>query len=274
MSDTLFTCPACGGTLIHTGSALLCPKGHSYDLARQGYVHLLKPNQMHAKIPGDNKQMVDARRNFLEKGYYNPFSAKLTELCTALITEESPVILDAGCGEGYYTAAIKAACPQARVYGFDISKFAVKAAAGKYKGIHFAVASVFHIPFGDNTADLLVNVFAPMAEGELCRVLKPGGFLILAVPGKRHLFSMKEILYENPYENQEQDTPYEGFQLRERIPVQETITLNRENLWQLFSMTPYYWKTDVTGSENLKNTQELTTEIHFDFLLYQRMKGG
>jgi 23S rRNA (guanine745-N1)-methyltransferase len=275
--ETLFRCPACHEELERTEHAYVCKNSHSFDIARQGYVHLLMPNKMHSKIPGDTKQMVDSRRDFLNLGCYDIFADELCAL-VGKYTEcgagkiESPVILDAGCGEGYYTSRIKKAVENAHVSGFDISKFAVKAAAGSYKNIEFAVASIFDIPVADGSCDCVVNVFAPIVEGEFLRVLKKGGVLIIAVPGERHLFEMKEILYENPYENEEKDTDYEGFEFLERVPVKGRIELNNnKSVWDLFAMTPYYWKTDVDGGERLRRTEHLSTEIHFDFLIYRKL---
>ena len=268
----VFCCPACGGALQKRDRALVCPRGHSYDLARQGYVHLLPVKEMHAKVPGDTKQMVDARRRFLATGHYNAFRDKLA----ALVAESLPAggaVLDAGCGEGFYTAALYDAARErgGTVSGVDISKFAVKAAAGKYKGIDFAVASLFHLPIADESVDVLTDVFAPIVPGEFHRVLKPGGTMMLAVPGARHLYGMKEVLYTAPYENEEHDTFYEGFDFLARESVQREITvLGTENIEALFSMTPYYWKTDVAGGERLRKLDVLTTEIKFDFLIYRK----
>ena len=268
----IFCCPACAGALEKRERALVCPKGHSYDLARQGYVHLLPVKQMHAKVPGDTKQMVDARRQFLALGHYDAFRDHLQAL-TAKYLPENGTVLDAGCGEGFYTAALQDAANAVNgsVTGVDISKFAVKAAAGKYKGIDFAVASLFHIPCGSESVDVLTDVFAPIVPEEFLRVLKPHGVMILAVPGARHLWGMKEVLYTAPYENEEHDTAYEGFEYLGRESVQREIVVEgRENIEALFSMTPYYWKTDVAGGERLRALDTLKTEIKFDFLIYRK----
>ena len=192
----MFICPVCGNLLQKEEKAYICPKGHNYDLAREGYVYLLPPNKKHSKDPGDNKQMVAARRAFLETGLYQPFSDELDRLALECLGKNgSPVVLDAGCGEGYYTGRLAQALGErARVFGFDISKCAVRAAAKRYREIAFAVGSSFGIPFADAAADLVVNVFAPIVPEELARVVKPGGHLILAVPGERHLYGLKEIL--------------------------------------------------------------------------------
>lgn len=114
-------------------------------------------------------------------------------------------------------------------------------------------------------------MFSPLAEKEFLRVLKKGGVFIYAVPGERHLWGLKEVLYENPYENEHKDTDYDGFSLLERVSVKGNIHLDENRqIMNLFSMTPYYWKTDVSGSERLKKLDSLDTEIHFDFLVYRK----
>lgn len=273
---TIFTCPVCHETLRRQEKSCLCPNGHSYDIAAEGYVHLLPPNKMHSKVPGDSKQMVAARRAFLEGGWYEPFSDQLNRLVLECAPSPAPVLLDAGCGEGYYTGRLREAlasnglAPQ--LFGFDISKFAVKAAAKKHREISFAVASMFEIPVQSGAADCVFNVFAPIVEDELCRVLRPGGTLILAVPGERHLFGLKEILYENPYENEHRETEYRGFRFQKRVAVPLSLSLHdNDSIMNLFAMTPYYWKTPVEGCERLKNTTALCTEIEFDFLIYQKV---
>ena len=277
MGELLFCCPLCGGALTRQEHRAVCPQGHSFDVARQGYVHLLPVNKMHSKLPGDSREMVEGRRRFLEAGYYAPFRQELCRLAAACASQlGSPagkglLLCDAGCGEGYYTAGLHEALPQARVCGFDISKLAVKAAAGKYKSVEFGVASSFAIPLGEASVHLLTDVFSPLAAEEFARVVKPGGFFLYAVPGERHLYGLKELLYENPYENPHRETEYPGFRFVERTSIREEITLpDSRTAMDLFSMTPYYWKTGVEGVRRLEASETLTTEIAFDFLVYRR----
>ena len=225
MGELLFCCPLCGGALTRQEHRAVCPQGHSFDVARQGYVHLLPVNKMHSKLPGDSREMVEGRRRFLEAGYYAPFRQELCRLAAACASQlgspagEGLLLCDAGCGEGYYTAGLREVLPQARVCGFDISKLAVKAAAGKYKSVEFGVASSFAIPLGEASVHLLTDVFSPLAAEEFARVVKPGGFFLYAVPGERHLYGLKELLYENPYENPHRETEYPGFRFVGRTAV-------------------------------------------------------
>lgn len=271
--STLFCCPVCGGPLAPAPGALRCPQGHSFDVAAQGYVNLLTADRMRTKAPGDNREMVAARRAFLEAGFYEPFSDALNRLVLAQ-TGPRAALLDAGCGEGYYTArlfaALQSAGRQPRLAAYDISKAAVKAAAKRCAAVEWAVAGSFAIPARAGSFDCVVNVFSPMVPGEFARVLCPGGVLLFAVPGPRHLFGLKEVLYQRPYENQRRDVAYSGFSCVQRVPVARTITVTGAQVQALFAMTPYYWKTPVAGAQRLAALNTLTTEIGFDFLVYRK----
>ena len=159
----------------------------------------------------------------------------------------------------------------ALVCGFDISKLAVAAAAKRYPQLELSVASCFAIPVADAAADLLLAIFSPIVPGEFARVVRPGGALLLAVAGPRHLFGLKEVLYEHPYENETRETVYPGFVLERRVPVRTTVVIRgQEAIHDLFAMTPYYWKTPADGAKRLGGLESLFTELGFDLLLYRR----
>lgn len=272
---SLFRCPLCAAPLEREAGAYRCPGGHSFDVAREGYVHLLPPNQKHSALPGDDREMVLARRDFLSKEYYRPL---LNTICNQLLPlpQARPVLLDAGCGEGYYTAGVYRALASAgkapRMAGTDISKFALRTAARRERAVEFAVASSYRLPLADESADALLNCFSPLALEEFRRVLRPGGLFLYVVPGPDHLWEMKEILYEKPYPNEEKETPYEGFRYREIIPVDETVTINsREDIQNLFRMTPYFWKTPRAGAERLAALERLTLRTSFRVHVFEKL---
>ena len=128
----------------------------------------------------------------------------------------------------------------------------------------------FCAPVRDDWADILLNVFSPFAREEFLRMLRPGGILLYAVPTARHLYGLKEVLYQTPYENPVQQTEYEGLNFVGRRDVEETITLEEEQIRDLFAMTPYYWNTPADGVQRLAACSRLTTEIGFGFLVYQK----
>lgn len=262
----LLICPVCGQELSKIRQAYVCPSRHSFDMARGGYVNLMagKPPAV-----GDNRDMIAARHRTLESGIYAPLCEALRDVAT-----DTPggMFLDVGCGEGYYTAEMaKARCGD--TVGIDISKDALKLSCRRLPEATFAVASAYHLPIADNTVMLLSAIFAPMATEEFHRVLAPQGRLVLAVPGSRHLFGMKEILYDTPYENTVQDTALPGFTLIKKRTVTFPFTLStQEAIADLFSMTPYCYRTPRAGRERLAALTELSLCAEFYVLVYEKAK--
>lgn len=271
---TAFLCPVCGAALEEEKGCLRCGSGHIFDKARSGYVNLLPPNGKHAKLPGDNKLMVNARRDFLEKGYYAPFAEAVAAVAAKhLAGKRRPVLLDAGCGEGYYTEMVcRALAPmEPEVFAVDISKFAADKCAKRCKGVHCAVGSVYHLPLPAESCDGVVSLFAPYCGEEYLRVLKPGGIFLMGIPDRMHLWELKAALYEKPYENEVKDFALEGFELLENVPVEGTIHLPcNEDIRNLFSMTPYYYKSGVDTDEKLRKLEQLDTRIAFQVLAYRK----
>ena len=223
-------CPVCAGPLLPVGRSLRCPKGHSFDLAREGYANLLPIQKKHAADPGDGKEMVRARRAFLAAGYYRPLMEALAEICAALPHSH---VVDAGCGEGSYDRFLFDALDSPDLVGFDLSKEAVRLAARLVPEGAFCVGGSFCAPVRDGWADLLLNIFSPFAGAEFRRMLRPGGHLVYAVPTARHLYGLKEILYATPDENEVRQTAYEGFSLVEGKSLQQCVPPTRDfPLWR------------------------------------------
>jgi len=272
---SLFCCPLCGESLTRGERAYACPNRHSFDIAREGYTYLLPVNQKHSAAPGDDRGMATARRDFLSKDYYRPL---LDALCDLAVTHtgDAPAVLDAGCGEGYYTAGVCQVLATAgktpRMAGIDISKFILRSAAKRAREMEFAVASSYHLPLADECVDLLLDCFSPLALEEFRRVLRPGGVFLYVVPAADHLWQMKQVLYDVPYPNEEKETPYEGFAYESVVPVEDTITLgNPADIHALFQMTPYYWKTPKAGAERLLALDTLTTKIAFRIHVFRKL---
>lgn len=270
-------CPLCGAPLEGV-APLRCEKGHSFDRAKEGYWHLLPVQDTRAKAPGDSREMVAARRVFLSAGYYGIFGQALAELCAEYGQPAAPGaplhLLDAGCGEGWYDRCIAQFFADAHrpleLAGFDIAKPAVRLAARALPAAQYAVASSFHQPVRTGWADLLLNCFSPFAREEFLRVLRPGGRLIYVVPSAEHLYQMKAVLYDTPYKNPVQQIDYEGFRPVAEREVSDRITVPAAHLEALFAMTPYYWKTPRDGAARLAQLDELTTDIGFRFLVFER----
>ncbi|WP_297721887.1 putative RNA methyltransferase [Intestinimonas sp.] len=274
---SLFCCPLCAAPLTRTEKTYVCPKGHSFDRSREGYVHLLPANQKHAKDPGDDKAMAAARNRFLSGGWYAPLRETLCRLALTYAPSRAAV-LDAGCGDGYYTAGLYAALAGTgqveQMAGVDLSKPSLRWAARREKAVEFAVASVYHLPLADRSVDLLLNCFSPLALDEFRRVLRPGGVYLYVVPAARHLWELKEVLYEQPYLNKEEDIPYEGFSYLEVVPVETVLELpDRDAIRDLFSMTPYRWKTPKAGAARLEELDRLRVTAAFRIHVFRRDPG-
>lgn len=267
-----FCCPVCKRALTIQENTLRCDGGHSFDKARSGYVNLLRSQQSALKRHGDDKRMLLARRTFLDRGFYEPLQRALCET----VTDRTPadgILLDAGCGEGYYTAAIAQAVPTLTVCGIDISKDALQMAASRSKKLELAVASAFSLPVADSAVDTLVSVFAPTAEAEFARVLKAGGILIRVVPTERHLFGLKAAIYKEPRLNKPERTELDGFKLAQRQELTYELTLQTaDDIKALFEMTPYYYKTGQDDQARVLARHSLCTEIGFAVLIYEKIR--
>lgn len=272
---SLFLCPICAAPLVRGERAYVCSGGHSYDLAREGYVHLLPANKMHSKAPGDDKDMAAARSRFLCAGHYAHLRDALCQLALAH-TPAAPAVLDAGCGEGYYTAGVYTALTHAgkapAMAGVDLSKPSLRWAAKREKQVEFAVASVYHLPVADASVDLVVNCFSPLALEEFKRVLKPGGVFLYVVPAAEHLWELKQVLYDRPYPNAEEDSPYEGFDYLGVERAERVVHLEGNGpIRDLFGMTPYAWKTPKEGVARLDALEKLDVQAAFRVHMFRSL---
>lgn len=270
-------CPVCQKPLTQIKQSLTCSTGHAFDVASKGYVNLLLSQDKNSKDPGDNKEMVHARERFLNKGYYEPLAQGLCQVLTQKVGQKKArcILMDAGCGEGYYTHQIQQSLTESslshKIYGVDISKEAIHLASGRNKQVQFLVASLFKLPFSSQSVDLIVNAFAPSCNREFKRVLKKDGFLITVIPGKKHLIELKSVLYDKPYENDEKEPDLISFIKEDQVHIEESISINHsDDLIDLLAMTPYSYRTPAEGIERLKKLNELNLTLEFIITIYSR----
>lgn len=260
----MFRCPKCHKPLIREGMSYICENRHCYDCAKSGYVNL---TLSHKKLSGDDMMMVKARSDFLVKGYYEPLQQVVT---AALRPFSLPVLIDAGCGQGYYTNALAKELPDTVIYGFDLSKYALKTAAKANHEVHYAAASIAQIPLADECAAGIVSIFAPVYEQEFRRLLKTGGIVLRVGPGPRHLWELKQLLYDDVYENMPAD-PLTGFHRIRQTMVDYMITIdNQADIQALFAMTPYVYRTAPEKAAQLKEISHLSLQLQFNLELWQK----
>ncbi len=270
----MYICPICRERLIKSERQLKCTNNHSFDISSKGYVNLIlnsRPTRNH----GDSKEMLACRRDFLSLGHYSPI---ITELARVIENTglKSITLLDAGCGEGYYTSALKNILKSKEIntdfYGIDVSKDAVMLAA-RDKELSLSVASINALPFADSSFDIVISLFAPLNESEFSRVLKQGGILITVSPSENHLFGLKKQIYETPYKNPPSTFIPELFSKADTCTLEYKIHLdNARDITNLFKMTPYYHKTSKTDIEKALAINELETEVGFEISTFKKLK--
>ncbi len=261
-------CPKCKEKLNIENNSYRCINSHCYDISKEGYVNLLISNK-NGSLIGDNRDMASSRRDFLNKGYFSSLAYALEEEINKLNNPE-PIVLDICCGEGYYSSYLREKC-NGDFYGFDISKEMIRLAAKRKSGVKYFVSNMTDIPIDDNSVDFAFQLFAPFYEKEFYRILKPGGILITAIPGAKHLFSLKEILYDTPYINDEALPEISKLNLiLQRRILNEIELKSNEEILSLFKMTPYYYHTDTSNKSRLDNINHMKTQTDFLINIYSK----
>lgn len=260
-------CPICGELLTKQDRSYVCANRHSFDVARQGHVNLLPVQHKRSLSPGDTAEQVVSRRAFLDGGFYAPIRDALCALakdhgCTG-------PILDIGCGEGYYSAEL-AKNLDAELLGLDISKEAVRYAAGRYKNAIWICASAAHLPVKNQSFGLLTSLFALTMPEEFKRVLRPDGAFIQVLAAEDHLMGLKQIIYPELHHKEKFTTPdIPGFRLVESRKLQFTFTVEGVQVQNLLSMTPHVYRIGKEGAQRLRQTEKLTDTASCVLNLYR-----
>ncbi len=266
----MWSCPLCSSTLTKVNKAWSCENRHTFDEAKSGYVNLLPVQHKHSLEPGDNKAMVKARRSFHASEGYKSLMLKLSEMVkeyafTNALTEVA--LFEAGCGEGSYLATLthRLELENLRVHsmGVDISKPAIELAAKSFKQCQFAVGSNFRLPLVTDSQHVILQIFAPGNMFEYARVLKQDGIVITVDPGKRHLWELKELIYQTPIQHRLQQQNFEGYALINSQSLSFSVSLDEEKRKQgLLAMTPYVWKLSDEKRAQINHTlSQVTAEF-------------
>lgn len=256
---TVLACPLCRAALVDLdGRTFGCADGHRFDRARDGSIDLLRPGHPRRET-GDDADMVRARRAFLDRGRY----AVLAEGLRAIVDRLAPTtVLDVGCGEGTFTAALCA--PGREVVAFDLSKPGVRLAARRLGATATCcVAGVTEIPVLDQSCDLVTCVMSPTSEAEFLRVARPGGHVVVVSPGPDHLDGLRRLLYAD-YRPHDGEVPLAG-----RLPTVAVDRLRSEQVLTgdearlVWAMTPYRWNAPAEGVDRLRAATDVALTIDF-----------
>jgi 23S rRNA (guanine745-N1)-methyltransferase len=273
-AEGVVTCPLDGLALsAQANGTLACPRGHSFDRAREGYYNLLVVQHKASRDPGDGKPMVAARRRVLDSGLYEPITERVCEAVAAIartMNRDRPLrILDAGCGEGSYLKRIGEQLARdgvpAQLAGIDISKWAVQAAAKRTPGHLWAVGTNRHLPFAPGTLDVIVCMFGFPVWAEFARVLAPGGRITTVDPGPDHLIELRSIIYDQVARNDglgelPAGASQAGFAIaRQDQAVFQVVVEGRGLIGDVLAMTPHDHRATLAGRQRLSACETLGT---------------
>jgi 23S rRNA (guanine745-N1)-methyltransferase len=276
VDDPILQCPVCREVLLRSANGYQCASKHGFDAARQGYINLLLSHKKHSKEPGDNREMIESRRRFLDRGHYNRVSDGINSAVAGNLSRRPDggacSILDAGCGEGFYLKRLKeslehSAATSKRIdyYGVDISKIGVRQATQRDRTMNWFVASIVDLPFLPGSLDIVLNVFSLADFAEFSRILRSSGTLVIASPGPRHLNGLREIIYPVAREHAESTREEQARGLfaladEQRVHYQLELSSNNE-IMDLLSMTPYFWNIDLNTKSKVAVLDRLALDV-------------
>lgn len=279
-------CPIDGNRLKQRDKQFVCNSGHSFDIARQGYVNLLPVQHKRSKQPGDSKAMVLARTHFLNTGVYQPVAKRLSEEVLAHIINDNNAsdnqhcILDAGCGEGYYFDFVFnalqniAGLNSLSFIGLDISKDAIIQATKRNKQISWVVGTNRQPPVADKSVDIILCLFGFMSIAGFYKILKPGGKIIVVDPGTEHLSQLRKIIYPEVKKQKimSQQLAHADFSLISSETLRYEVQIdNKAQINNLLIMTPHFYRASKAGREAACNLQQLDLTVDVVFNVLQNL---
>lgn len=276
---TALACPLDGAPLHRAGGAWKCATGHNFDIASQGHTHLLPVQHKRSLDPGDSKEMVAARRRFLNAGHYRPIAEAVARATLADLPAEASC-LDAGCGEGYYLRQLAAAATgrdqTLAILGLDISKWAVLAAAKRDSRPNWVVGTNARLPVLDGRLDRVLCLFGFPVYGEFARVLRPGGRLIQVDAGADHLRELREIIYPTLKPQRPADTGIPpGFAALPGETVRFALSLDgRETIADLLAMTPHLYRASAEGRAKAAALTHIALTVDVRVAVLERITSG
>lgn len=276
-------CPLCQKPLMLNGGQLNCENRHGFDVARQGYVNLLPVQHKKSKSPGDSKAMVQARKSFLQAGFYEPIANALSKsVCELAMVSPINCILDAGSGEGYYLdyllTAMAKTMPESAAdrvsYGVDISKDAVVEAAKRNKLVTWIVGSNARLPVQDHSLDLILCLFGFPCYEEFVGKLNAGGHILIVDAGPEHLIELRNVIYPEVQKSPPpQHTELLALSCKEvsQQSLQFKIELDTAAMiHHLLVMTPHMYKASQAGRDAAESLESIALTVDIVLRVFER----
>lgn len=281
--STVFACPVCGAAMFvaqRTNMQLLCASTHAFDVSRAGHVNLLLTNQRRSSRPGYSKEMLQSRRALAQLGLFDPLLQLVARLVVGEVASRPlltpPVLLDAGCGEGYFLSRLLSSVNSrgglaVQGVGVDISKEAMQLASKLDRTVVWCVMNTARrLPLVTGAFSVVMNVLAPMNLHEFRRILEPSGVLIKVVPQQGHLEELRDRLYERPPKRT--DDPVRktiahlssAFRVIQEHRLRWTCCVAPGSVHDLVMMNPLFWKAKRTRLEALQHEglSAITMDLH------------
>ncbi|MBT7455885.1 MAG: methyltransferase domain-containing protein [Gemmatimonadetes bacterium] len=274
----IWMCPVCQQALRLVDRQFLCAEGHSFDVAREGYVNLVLAHQRSSSQAGDPPDSLRQRRLFLEAGDYEALANRVIEMVTSHLEGH---VLDVGCGEGYLLRRLQTAAVAqggndaqptrvAQFHGVDISREGVRMGARMSEAIAFAVGNAYRLPVQADSVRLCLVMMAPREGAEIQRVLAADGILLCVTPGEGHLANFRKLVYNDARPHTPVEVPA-GFHVVSEEPVSFPLNLtSKESVSQLLEMTPYKWHMDPETYQRVRGVESLTDTADFTVQLLRR----
>lgn len=276
---TVLACPVCGAALTIDAKTAACANAHTFDRARSGYLNLLLSNKKQSAQPGDSPAMLQSRRTFLQGGFYDQMAAAANAAVIAAVTGRThPHVADVGCGEGFFTARLRAALaaamsPAPTCYGVDVSRPGIKMATTYDREIQWIVASLHRSPFLPQSLDVVLSMFAPIDAADVRRILRDDGVLATVTPGPDHLDGLRGLLYTSVMPHPDTPAMMAGDTLfertgstRVRYPV---VVKSAAQVMNLLTMTPYFWNISRETKAKIEGVSRLALTVDANVTVFR-----
>ena len=262
--EEIYLCPKCLKQSKIQNISLVCENNHQYDFSKKGYIHLIN----NYKATKYSMELFEARSVIFKREFYKEVFLELGKLVEKYSKD---VLIDAGCGEGYYIRQLKEIFPEKYFFGLDNSKAAIELAVKEDKLNPYMLANIEPLPFQDNSVSCILNILTPANYNEFFRVLGEEGYLIKIIPNTYYLREIRELMGVREYKNTETvNLIKENCNIIERVRVNKTYELDEYLAENFLKMTPLTFSKDVS-KEDIKKLKKITIDL--EILVCKKYNG-